>query len=112
MKIARYASTVSAVLWIALAIGAPAQENAWMSHGPTGAGVTNDVAVGDGVAYAATPTGVFRSRDGGATWTQTTLAGEWIVQVVACPEAMPAATAVGEGIGVDTLVHASPPSRL
>ncbi len=87
MKIARYASTVSALLGIALAAAAPAQESVWTSHGPTGAGVVNDVAVGDGVAYAATPTGVFRSRDGGATWIQTTLAGKWIPQVVASPAA-------------------------
>jgi photosystem II stability/assembly factor-like uncharacterized protein len=76
---------VSAIVLVALAAAAPAQENVWTTHGPTGAGVVSDVAVGDGVAYAATPTGVFRSRDGGATWIQTTLTGEWIVQVVARP---------------------------
>lgn len=87
MKARLVASFVPAIVLAALAAAAPAQENVWTSHGPTGAGVVNDLAVGDGVAYAATPTGVFRSRDGGATWTQTTLAGEWIGQVVARPGA-------------------------
>ena len=87
MKTVPIATFVSAVVLSALAGAAPAQENVWTSHGPTGAGVVNDVAVGDGVAFAATPTGVFRSRDGGATWIQSTLAGESIQQVVARPGA-------------------------
>ena len=81
MNTIRHRLPVSIALLAALASVAPAQ--VWTSHGPTGAGVVNDLAVGDGVAYAATPTGVFLSRDGGATWIPTALAGEWIGQVVA-----------------------------
>ena len=82
MRAHRHAMTASVSLLVALAAVGQAQEKPWTSHGPTGAGVTFGVAVGDSVAYAATPRGVFRSRDGGATWTQTTLA-TGIVQVVA-----------------------------
>ena len=62
---------------------ATAQENVWVSHGPTGAASINDIAIADSIAYAATPNGVFRSLDRGATWQQSGLAGIAIAQVAA-----------------------------
>ncbi|HEY4229117.1 MAG TPA: hypothetical protein VGO79_03035, partial [Thermoanaerobaculia bacterium] len=59
----------------------------WTSRGPAGAGNVFDLAIGDGVAYAATPNGVFRSRDGGASWAQSGLAGEEVLSVRTRPGA-------------------------
>ncbi len=79
----RLAPAASAFLLTALAALAPAQENTWVSHGPTDAGMVNDVVVVDSVAYAATPNGVFRSNDGGASWQPSGLAGKWITGIIA-----------------------------
>ncbi len=82
MKIRRHVLTLAACL---LAACAAAQESTWVSHGPTGVGFVSDLAVRDSAAYAATSNGVFRSLDGGATWAQSGLAGQNILQVVARP---------------------------
>ena len=82
MKIRRHTLTIAALL---LAARAAAQESAWISHGPTDVGLVLDLAVGDAAAFAATPNGVFRSLDGGASWAQSGLAGESVSQVLARP---------------------------
>ena len=84
MKATRCALMVWTVL-AAFAAVAGAQENAWTSHGPTGPGYVVDLAIADGVAYAATGNGVFRSNDGGATWQQSGLAADPILEVLALP---------------------------
>ncbi len=56
-----------------LAVGATAGTNTWTRIGPPGACV-NDLAAMPGtpeVVYAATPAGVWKSTDGGATWAAT-----------------------------------------
>lgn len=73
---------------------AMAQERVWFSHGPTNVGQINDLAIAGEVSYAATPNGVFRSRDRGTTWQQTSLAAEEIVQIAARP-GTPLVLAVG-----------------
>jgi photosystem II stability/assembly factor-like uncharacterized protein len=87
MKTARYASTVSALLLIALAAGAPAQENVWTSHGPGSVGWINDLVILDDGAYAATLNGVFRSTDSGTTWQATGLSGKSVFQISGRPGA-------------------------
>jgi photosystem II stability/assembly factor-like uncharacterized protein len=81
------APAISAVVLTALAAVAPAQENVWKSHGPTDVGWVNDLAIADSVAYAATLNGVFRSNDRAASWQQSGLAGEPIIQIVSAPGA-------------------------
>jgi photosystem II stability/assembly factor-like uncharacterized protein len=83
MKITRCALPISAFLLTALAAAATAQESLWTSHGPTGFGWVLDLAIADGVAYAGTPNGVFRSHDRGASWQQCGLEGTWIERIVA-----------------------------
>ncbi len=78
---------IAALLLAALVSVAAAQDNVWTTHGPTGVGYVIDLAVGDGVAFAATPNGVFRSRDGGASWAQSGLAGEKVARVLTAPGA-------------------------
>ena len=68
-------NALSAAVLTTLAALAPAQENAWISHGPTDVGWVNDLAIADAVVYAATLNGVFRSDDGGTTWKQAGLTG-------------------------------------
>ena len=78
------APAASAFLLTALAALAPAQGNTWVSHGPTDAGMVTDVVIADdSVAYAATPNGVFRSNDGGASWQPSGLAGKGIFRIIA-----------------------------
>jgi photosystem II stability/assembly factor-like uncharacterized protein len=95
--------TVSALLLIALAAVAPAQ-NVWTSHGPKDIGWVNDLAIADSVAYAATLNGVFRSNDGGATWQESGLEGKSIFQIVARSGA---AVVLATGYGFDGNLHAS-----
>ncbi len=78
-------NAISAVALTTLAALAPAQENAWVSHGPTDVGWINDLAIAGSVAYAATLNGVFRSSDHGATWQPSGLGGVSILQVAARP---------------------------
>ncbi len=80
-------NAISAIVLTTLAALAPAQENAWVSHGPTDVGWVNDLAIADAVVYAATLNGVFRSDDGGTTWKQAGLAGVSIIQIAARPGA-------------------------
>lgn len=87
MKRCRWVPPITALFLAVLASVASAQENVWTSRGPTGAGNVFDLAIGDGVAYAATSNGVFRSRDGGASWAQSGLAGEEVVGVRTRPGA-------------------------
>ena len=75
MKAIRHCLPVSIAVLAALASVAPAQENAWTSHGPGDAGSINDLVVVDDAAYAATPNGVFRSSDRGASWQAAGLPG-------------------------------------
>ncbi len=82
-KTALLRSSLGAALLAAAASLAPAEENLWVSHGPTGAARINDLAIADSIAYAATPNGVFRSLDRGASWQRSGLAGVAIAQVVA-----------------------------
>ena len=72
-----------AAAFLAAAAPTATAENVWVSHGPTGAASINDIAIADSIAYAATPNGVFRSLDRGATWQRSGLAGQAIAQVVA-----------------------------
>ena len=87
MKRCRWVPPITALFLAVLASVATAQENVWMSRGPAGVGNVFDVAIGDGVAFAATPNGVFRSRDGGASWAQSGVAGEDVVSVRTRPGA-------------------------
>ena len=80
-----FSAVLALLVLAALAAVAPAQENVWTSHGPTGVGWINDLAIVDSVAYAATRNGVFRSDDGAASWQQAGLAGESIEQIVSPP---------------------------
>lgn len=73
MKTIRCHLPVSIAFLAALASMAPAQ--VWTSHGPRDAGSINDLVVVDGTAYAATPNGVFRSSDRGASWQAAGLPG-------------------------------------
>ena len=47
MKLTRCALAIPAFVLTALAAVAPAQENAWTSHGPTDVGWVNDLAIAD-----------------------------------------------------------------
>ena len=85
MRSRRHRSPIAALFLAALAGFAAAQENAWVSHGPTDVGVVNDVAVGDSVAYAATVNGTFRSDDGAATWRPSGFGGRTVDRIVAHP---------------------------
>lgn len=83
MKPDRSAMLLSTLFLATLTAPAPAQENAWTSHGPTGFGWVLDLAIADGVAYAGTPNGVFRSHDRGVSWQQSGLKGTSIERIVA-----------------------------
>jgi photosystem II stability/assembly factor-like uncharacterized protein len=79
MKIARYTLPVSVFLLIALAAVAPAQEKVWTSHGPTGAGWVNALALDpqDPSTVWAGCSGsdggnLFRSADAGLSWSPGT----------------------------------------
>lgn len=98
----RLRSAITTIFLTGMAVLAPAQENIWTSHGPTGVGLVYDVAFSDSAAYAATTNGVFRSRDGGATWQQSGLAGEWITQIL-----VPAGTAVVLAKSMSGLLYAT-----
>jgi photosystem II stability/assembly factor-like uncharacterized protein len=63
-----------APLLVATTLGAAPLQNQWVSHGPVG-GVVRSLAVAPlqrNVVYAAAPDGVFRSANGGASWTAVT----------------------------------------
>jgi photosystem II stability/assembly factor-like uncharacterized protein len=77
----------AALLASILASAAGAQDGVWVSHGPDGVGLVSGFAFGDSVAYAATSSGVFRSRDRGATWEAVGLKGVDVSRVATCPSA-------------------------
>ena len=68
-------------LLIAFTASGSATESGWISRGPDGVGQVSDLAFDDSALYAATPNGLFRSEDGGQSWTQAGLQGQnaWIV---------------------------------
>ena len=81
MEFRRHLLTIAAVCLVARAVAVEAQENTWTTHGPTNAGVVVDVTVGD-TAFAATLNGVFRSDDGGATWSSSGFEGLPVYRIV------------------------------
>ncbi len=88
---------IVAIFLASLAPVAPAQENVWMSHGPTDVGWVNDVAIAGSVAYAATLNGVFRSVDQGASWQPSGLEGITINRIEA-RQGAPAVFALATGV--------------
>jgi photosystem II stability/assembly factor-like uncharacterized protein len=106
MKLTRWALIIPAFVLttLAAAAAARAQENAWVSHGPTDVGWVNDLAIAGSVSYAATLNGVFRSEDRGVSWQQSGLTGESLFQVVARPGAT---VVLATSYGYDQNLYAS-----
>ncbi|HEX4438591.1 MAG TPA: hypothetical protein VH854_00885, partial [Thermoanaerobaculia bacterium] len=107
MKTLSRIAAIVALLGLVLDPPARAQDNVWVSHGPSGVGFVSGFAFGDAVAYAATPNGVFRSRDGGATWEPGGLQGENVGSIATCPAASVILASVFSADGTTWTLRAS-----
>jgi len=84
-----------------------AGQTGWVSRGPDGVAAVSDLAFDDSAAYAATSNGVFRSVDGGETWTQSGLRGITVAWVVASPGAATVLTTVQDVVEGVSRLYAS-----
>ncbi len=74
-----------AVALVTSAVAAFAEQPAWVSRGPDDVGFITSTAAADGVAYAGTAAGIYRSTPSGQGWELAGLPTEQVWSVVARP---------------------------
>jgi len=101
-------SLISVILgsWLTQATNASAQAAHWTSNGPQG-GTINSIAIDPrtpDTLYVGTGSGVFRSADGGVSWTALSLAG--VVYALAIDPLTPATLYAGTDSGLFKSINA------
>ncbi len=92
--------SLAVTLFLTGPIAAYGEQPAWTSQGPDDVGFVTDMATGDGVVYAATAGGVYRSTASGQGWELAGLRTETVWAIVARPGSPVYAVVEGGGLFV------------